>query len=87
MVTGAYAFRPDDPEPCLGCKNRAKCETGFACDRFAQWVHTGRDDRELSPVPMRRIFEKLFPDDEQTESDRSLVPALQDGRLIASLSE
>jgi hypothetical protein len=62
-VSGGYAFRPDDPEPCIGCKHRARCETGFACDRFAQWVDAGRVDRELSPVPMRSIFERLFPDD------------------------
>jgi len=73
-VSGGYAFRPDDPEPCLGCKHRARCETGFACDRFAQWVNTGRDDPALSPVAMRSIFERLFPDDEPTTSDHRLVP-------------
>jgi hypothetical protein len=85
--SGAYAFRPDDPEPCLGCKHRAKCETGFACDRFAQWVNTGRNDPALSPVPMRSMFEQLFLDAEQTGSDRRLVPAFQDDRNSVLTSE
>jgi hypothetical protein len=83
LVKGGYAFRPDDPEPCLGCKHRAKCETGYACDRFSHWADTGRDDPPLSPVPMRSIFERLFPDDAQTSRDCSVVPARQDDRLAA----
>jgi hypothetical protein len=63
LVKGGYAFRPDDPEPCLGCKYRARCETGYACNRFAQWVNTGRNDPALSPVAIRSIFEQIFPKD------------------------
>lgn len=64
LVKGGYAFRPDDPEPCLGCKHRAKCETGYACDRFSHWADTGRVNRDLSPVPMRSVYARMFADDE-----------------------
>jgi hypothetical protein len=49
-----------DPEPCLSCRNTAKCATGYACHRFMEWSITGRDKKELSRVPERGRYVRLF---------------------------
>lgn len=50
----------DDPAPCEGCKHTQKCATGYACRRFAEWVRTGRECHELSRVPLRVYFARLY---------------------------
>jgi len=49
-----------DPEPCLSCSKTAKCATGFACHRLGEWVVSGRDKAELSRVPERGRFVRMF---------------------------
>jgi hypothetical protein len=50
----------EDAPPCDGCELAPKCATGFACQRFAEWVRSGRDKEALSRVPNRANFVRMF---------------------------
>jgi hypothetical protein len=63
----------EDAAPCDGCELAPKCATGFACQRFAEWVRSGRDKEALSRVPNRGNFVRMFLEPKSGPIPKNLV--------------
>jgi hypothetical protein len=50
----------EDAAPYDGCELVPKCATGYAYQRFAEWVRSGRSDRTVPKAPLRRTFSDCF---------------------------